>query len=919
MNLESLSIPRRAGLSTILRAGVSAAALLCATHAFAADPPKPKPQPAAKPPSVSELVVTAEKPPEVGAAVGDIKPDLQLAPEDIQTYGVSTITELLAELAPEIGSNSGRGGEPPAILLNGRRISGVNEIRNLPTESILRVDILPEEAALKYGFSPNQRVVNIVLRDHYGSDLADLQAGATSHGDAASGQAEIGATRISGERRFNIDLKYNPQASLTEAARNVMPLTTDPVVDLAGNPLDDRRFRTLVAGSQMVSANAVLTRPIFADISATVNGTFEATKSDTLRGLPTVDLLDPTAAGPVQVDRLAPAFGVMNQDADSWTGHLGVSFNRDIKTWRLALTGNYDHADNRNINDDGLDFTALQAAITGGTLTITPTGPIPSNLLALRAADTGHSKSDTGNIQFIASGPIWTLPTGEVRTSFRIGATGNLFSSVTDLAGFEQSARLSRTTTNAQASIDVPLTSRKNNILPLLGDINFNTHAGIDQLSDFGTLTTFGFGLHWTPMTGLSILASHLRDQAAPTPQQLSGPVLLTPGTRIFDFSTGQTVDVTQVSGGNPALTADRRDRTSFRVTFQPFADKQLIFRADFNQIRYKNPIATFPSASAAIEAAFPDRFIRDADGDLTEVDYRPVNFAGQAVTSLKWGFDYSRPIGPVTAPPPRNNALAQLRRAVPGVGAALGGRRPGGPDGGGPPGPGGQEAAPGAPGAAPGAPGASGTPPTDGPPPGAFGGGAFRGPGGGGGGPGGFGGGARGGPGRGGSQDGRLRIAVFHTIYFADNYLVRPGGPLLDFLDGAALGGLGGQPRQEIQAQMNIAERGYGAELNADWKSATTVKGGLPGTLGAATGDLDFSGLIKVNARLFADLTQRKTLIERDPWLKGSRISFSVSNIFDQRISVHDLTGATPLSFQPAYIDPLGRTFRIEFRKLFS
>jgi hypothetical protein len=35
-----------------------------------------------------------------------------------------------------------RGGSP-VILLNGRRIAGFQEIRDLPTEAILRVDILP--------------------------------------------------------------------------------------------------------------------------------------------------------------------------------------------------------------------------------------------------------------------------------------------------------------------------------------------------------------------------------------------------------------------------------------------------------------------------------------------------------------------------------------------------------------------------------------------------------------------------------------------------------------------------------------------------------------------------------------------------------------------------------------------------------
>jgi iron complex outermembrane receptor protein len=35
--------------------------------------------------------------------------------------------------------------------------------------------------------------------------------------------------------------------------------------------------------------------------------------------------------------------------------------------------------------------------------------------------------------------------------------------------------------------------------------------------------------------------------------------------------------------------------------------------------------------------------------------------------------------------------------------------------------------------------------------------------------------------------------------------------------------------------------------------------------------------------------------------------------------VEVKDASGLTPYSFQPAFIDPLGRTWRISFRKLFS
>jgi hypothetical protein len=50
------------------------------------------------------------------------------------------------------------------LLVNGRRISGFQEIQGIPTEAIERTDILPEEVALTYGYRADQRVVNFVLK-----------------------------------------------------------------------------------------------------------------------------------------------------------------------------------------------------------------------------------------------------------------------------------------------------------------------------------------------------------------------------------------------------------------------------------------------------------------------------------------------------------------------------------------------------------------------------------------------------------------------------------------------------------------------------------------------------------------------------------------------------------------------------------
>ena len=40
--------------------------------------------------------------------------------------------------------------------------------------------------------------------------------------------------------------------------------------------------------------------------------------------------------------------------------------------------------------------------------------------------------------------------------------------------------------------------------------------------------------------------------------------------------------------------------------------------------------------------------------------------------------------------------------------------------------------------------------------------------------------------------------------------------------------------------------------------------------------------------------------------------------NLFDTQKDVTDATGVTPLRYQPGYLDPLGRTIAVSFRKQF-
>ena len=147
-------------------------ALIPAT-ALAQTEPAPAPAPTAEDDDhhdhADEIVVTGVR---RGSVIGDIPPENQLDARDVRATGATDITELLDALAPQIGSARGRGGEAPVLLVNGRRISGFRELRDIPPEAIERVDILPEEVALKYGYRADQRVVNFVLRRRFTSTVA---------------------------------------------------------------------------------------------------------------------------------------------------------------------------------------------------------------------------------------------------------------------------------------------------------------------------------------------------------------------------------------------------------------------------------------------------------------------------------------------------------------------------------------------------------------------------------------------------------------------------------------------------------------------------------------------------------------------------------------------------------------------------
>lgn len=871
-----------------------------------------------------EIVVTGQRP--RGSVQGDIPPEQTLTPADVRAYGVSTIAELLTELSPQTGSGRGRGGEAPVVLLEGRRLSSLREIRDIPTEAIARVEILPEEVALKYGYPADARVVNIVLRRRFRAITAEVEGGGPTAGGSANGEAEVNYLRIRRDGRLNVKLEVSGESALTEAERNLAPNPSGLPTSLTGNVLglgaggevdpalsglagqfvtaapvpsatpgladfaaganqpgttDLAPFRTLRPRTRAVEGNAVYSRTLFGDVAATANLGFNLNDSQSLVGLPVVDVALPGASPfspfdtDVRVLRYAGALGALTREARTRGADAGFSANGEAGKWRWTLTGSYAYAATDTETERRLDLGAYQGGVTAGT--VNPFAALPS--LALAAPDTARSVSNTADLNGIANGDLFTLPAGDVAATLRVGlGSRDLDSRAQRLAGTTASD-ITRRSANAQANLDLPIASRRRDVLGALGDLTVNLNGAVEQLSDFGTLTTIGYGANWSPTPRLRLIASRTHEEGAPTPQQLGAPFLLTPNVRTFDYVLGSTVDLTAIEGGNPGLRSDRRDALKLGASYRPVADLDLDLRADYTANSIDDAIAGFPAATAAIQAAFPDRFVRGDGGRLVQIDTRPINFARTERSQLRWGFNLSLPVTGTlqrrirAAREAGEDPRAILRQAF---GDRAGQRRPRA-DGEGPR----PERGEGARGGGEGGPRR-------------FGGG-------------GGGGGGRGGGGFGGG--GRVQFAMFHTVRLEDRVLIRDGLPELDLLGGDAIGGRGGQPRHQVEVRSGFTKDGLGLRVNADWQSPTRINGAT------AAEDLRFGSLFTLNLRAFADLGQ---VARKTQWLRGARVSLRLDNLLDQRIRVTDASGATPPGLQPALLDPIGRSVRLEFRKLF-
>ncbi len=523
-------------------------------------------------------------------------PVATLDQDQIAAYGAASIADLLVALAPQTGSGRGRGGGFPVVLVNGQRIASFREMRNYPPEAIRKVEVLPEEVALRFGFPPDSRVVNFILKDNFVSRSIEAEQRVPTRGGFQERELEGTLLKIDGPNRFSVTGSTDDTSPLFESERGLVQAGT--VALGAPNPA---AYRTLIADSRNFGFNTSWSRGLGQDgkggqLSFNANAAHADSRSGS--GL---DVL------------LAPLERISRETTVS--GSTG--YNTNFGDWQFSATADATHGETETLID--------RVAGSGFDVALSNTERLTSLITMI--------------------GRPLRLPAGKISVTAKAGYNwSNIASSDTRSAPMPVSLTRGRITTGV--SISLPLTSRRDQVLGALGDISLNFSAGYDRLSDFGALSDWSAGLIWSPTERLGLQVSYIVVEAAPSLTNLGAPATVTFNVPTFDFSRGETVLATISGGGNRALLRETQRDLKFSGNWQlPFLSNSSLL-VEYFRNRSADVTASFPLLTPAIEAAFPGRVTRDAGGRLVAIDRRPITLAQQRGSRLRWGFNLSGAIG---------------------------------------------------------------------------------------------------------------------------------------------------------------------------------------------------------------------------------------------------------------------------------
>ncbi|WP_307366246.1 hypothetical protein [Brevundimonas sp. SORGH_AS_0993] len=241
-----------------------------------------------------------------------------------------------------------------------------------------------------------------------------------------------------------------------------------------------------------------------------------------------------------------------------------------------------------------------------------------------------------------ASRILLTLPGGDLRANLTLSATEAGRSGEGGSSEPAGAAGTETWTARMTGGVTIPLTRR---IAPEeegpfgLGETSLSLGGAV------GGGQALNAALAWSPLDRLRFEARLKTDRQPPSVQQRYAPVVYGEPVTVFDLARGEAVQVVPIRGGDPALRDVETRSVILELSAGPYMASGVLLGLVYDQTTGEDGVTVLTTPTPALEAAYPDRFIRDAEGRLTMIDQRPCNLSASDTRTLTLNLNAALPL----------------------------------------------------------------------------------------------------------------------------------------------------------------------------------------------------------------------------------------------------------------------------------
>ncbi|MEM8800767.1 MAG: TonB-dependent receptor, partial [Pseudomonadota bacterium] len=378
----------------------------------------------------------------------------------------------------------GLGSGSTLVLLNGRRIAQSSaigdfvDISMIPASAIERVEVLTDGASSIYGGDAVAGVINFILRDDFEGVETTLRYGTVTEGNLDEARANITYGKNWDKGNGILVYEFFDQTDLSTADRSFSASAVQP------NDLIPSQNRHSILGS--ISHQLTPSLKVTADASFATRTTVQNTRNN-----------------------VATFIGNTEANSDNLNAGFGAEW-KISDNWFIDFAGSYSAVSSQS---DNAGIVSLSSDID----------------------------SDLWSADIIASGPIFSLPAGDVSiavgTHFR---TEDFTSEVVQTVRFDREA--DRDVSAIFGELLVPIVAPEQDI-PGIHRLEVNVSGRMEEYSDFGSASDPKVGLIWAPAEALRFRGTYSTSFKPPSLGRVGasdlGAAVISTG--FLNFILGQT------------------------------------------------------------------------------------------------------------------------------------------------------------------------------------------------------------------------------------------------------------------------------------------------------------------------------------------------------------------------------------------